>query len=74
VLLLGKLQLTLSQALKAYEALAPFIPGQPIQSEEERKKITDGFTTTFIAVLKEAGLPPDAPMNSRLENDEMTKT
>jgi hypothetical protein len=74
VLLLGKLQLTPSRALKAYEALARFIPVKPIQSEEERKVITDAFTRAFTEVLEDAGLPTDAPMNSRSENGEITKT
>jgi len=62
VILIGRLRLSPSKAIEAYEKLVPVIPTQAAKSEEERKTNTEAFKAVFIKVLEEAGFDQNTPM------------
>ena len=62
VILIGRLRLSPSKAIEAYEKLVPVIPTQAAKSDEERKTNTEAFKAVFIGVLEEAGFDQNTPM------------
>ncbi len=70
VILIGRLRLSPSKAIEAYMKLAAVIPNAPAKDDEERKRNTEAFKTTFVDILREVGLDHDTPMI----DDSMPKT
>jgi hypothetical protein len=66
VILIGRLRLSPSKAIEAYETLLPVMPTQAAKSEEERKSNTEAFNAAFVKVLEGAGFDENTPM---LEKD-----
>jgi hypothetical protein len=62
VILIGRLRLSPSQAIEAYEILVPMIPTQAAKSDEERKRNTDTFKAAFVEVLQIVGFDQNTPM------------
>jgi hypothetical protein len=62
VILIGRLRLSLSNAIEAYMRLVAVIPTEPAKDEEERKVNSEVFKAAFSDVLKDAGFEPDSPM------------
>jgi hypothetical protein len=62
VILIGRLHLSLSNAIDAYTRLVAVIPTQPVRDDEERKINSEAFRAVFLDVLKDAGFEPDSPM------------
>ena len=66
MILIGRLRLSPSKAIEAYEKLVPVIPTQAAKSEEERKANTEAFKAVFVKVLEDAGFDENTSM---LEKD-----
>jgi hypothetical protein len=66
VILIGRLRLSPSQAIEAYEKLAPVIPTQAVKSEDKRNTNTEEFKAVFIKILESAGFDQNTPM---IDND-----
>jgi hypothetical protein len=66
VILIGRLRLSPSKAIEAYEKLMPTIPTHAAKSEEERKTNTEAFKAVFVKVLEAAGFDQNTLM---LEKD-----
>jgi hypothetical protein len=66
VTLIGRLRLSPSNAIEAYEKLVPVIPTHAAKGEEERKTNTEAFKAVFVKVLEDAGFDKNTPM---LEKD-----
>ena len=66
VILIGRLRLSPSKAIEAYQKLAPVIPTQAAESEEERKGNSEAFKAVFLEVLESVGFDQNTPM---LEKD-----
>jgi hypothetical protein len=62
VILIGRLRLSPSKAIEAYEKLVPVIPTQAAKSEDERKRNTDAFKAVFVEVLESVGFDQNTPM------------
>ena len=62
VILIGRLRMSTSKAIEAYQKLVSVIPTQAAKSEEERKINTEAFKAVLIEVLEEAGFDQNAPM------------
>jgi hypothetical protein len=65
VILIGRLRLSASKAIEAYEKLAPVIPTQLAKSDAERKRNTEVFKAAFVEILESAGFDQNAPMLDR---------
>ena len=65
VILIGRLRLSPSKAIEAYEKLVPVMPTQATKSEEERKINTEAFKAVFVKVLEEAGFDENTPMQEK---------
>ena len=61
-ILLGRVGLTPSQAIDAYQKLEPSLSVGPAKDDQERKRNSEAFETAFSEVLSDAGLEADAPM------------
>jgi hypothetical protein len=61
-ILLGRMGLTTSQAIDAYQKLEPSLSVQPTKDEDERRRNTEAFKSVFTEVLVEAGFTADTPM------------
>jgi len=66
VILIGRLRLSASRAIEAYEKLVPVIPTRAAKSEEERNSNTEAFKAVFIEVLESVGFDQNTLM---LEKD-----
>ena len=66
VILIGRLRLSPSKAVKAYEKLASVIPTRAAINEEERNENSEAFKTAFLEVLESVGFDENTPM---LEKD-----
>jgi hypothetical protein len=62
VLLIGRLRLSLSQAIEAYTKLMLVIPTEPAKNDKEREENSNAFKAAFLEVLEEAGVDPNAPI------------
>jgi hypothetical protein len=62
VILIGRLCLSASKAIVAYEKLAAVIPTQAAKSNEERTRNTKAFKAVFVEVLKSVGFDENTPM------------
>jgi len=62
VILIGRLSLSPSQAIKAYMKLDAVMPKKPAKDDEERSQNSTAFKTAFLEVLNEAGFESDTPM------------
>jgi hypothetical protein len=62
VILIGRLRLSPSQAIKAYVKLEAVMPTKPAKDDQERGQNSTAFKTAFLEVLKEAGFEANAPM------------
>jgi hypothetical protein len=62
VILIGRLRLSPSKAIEAYEKLAPVMPTQAAKSEEEKNTNTEAFKAVFIEVLESVGFDQITPM------------
>jgi hypothetical protein len=62
VILIGRLRLSPSKAVKAYEKLTPVIPTRAAESEEERSKNSEAFKVVFLEVLESVGFDQNTPM------------
>jgi hypothetical protein len=62
VILIGRLRMSTSKAIEAYQKLVSVIPTQAAKSEEERKSNTEAFKAVFIEVLEEAGFDQNTAM------------
>ena len=62
VILIGRLRLSLSQAIEAYMKLEAVMPKEPAKDDQERSRNSAAFKTAFMEVLKEAGFEADTPM------------
>ena len=65
MILIGRLRLSPSKAIEAYEKLVLVIPIQAAKSEEERKINTEAFKAAFIKVLEDAGFDENTPMQEK---------
>jgi hypothetical protein len=65
VILIGRLRLSPSKAIEAYERLAPVMPTKAAKSDQERKINTDAFKAVFLEVLESAGFDQTTPMLDR---------
>jgi hypothetical protein len=61
-ILLGRLGLTPSQAIKAYLTLDAALSVSPTKDAEERQRNTEEFSTAFCQVLESVGLTAETPM------------
>jgi hypothetical protein len=61
-ILLGRLGLKSSEAIKAYRKLEPALLVGPAKDDKERKRNSEAFETAFLEVLSDAGFEADAPM------------
>jgi hypothetical protein len=61
-ILLGRMGLTASQAINAYQKLEPILSVQSTKDEDERRRNTEAFKTVFTGVLEKAGFTADSPM------------
>jgi hypothetical protein len=61
-ILIGRLRLSPSQAIKAYTKLVRALPTEPAKDDNEKNRNTEVFKAAFTEVLKEAGFEPDTPM------------
>jgi len=66
VILIGRLRLSPSKAIEAYEKLAPVMPTQAAENEEERRRNSEAFKAVFLEVLESVGFDQNTPM---LEKD-----
>ena len=66
MILIGRLRLSASRAIEAYEKLVPVIPTRAAKSEEERNSNTEAFKAVFIEVLESVGFDQNTLM---LEKD-----
>jgi hypothetical protein len=62
VILIGRLRMSTSKAIEAYQRLVSVIPTQAAKSEEEMKSNTEAFKAVFIEVLEEAGFDQNTAM------------
>jgi hypothetical protein len=62
VILIGRLRMSPSQAIKAYMKLEEVIPKKPAKDDQERSQNSMAFKTAFLEVLTEAGFEADAPI------------
>jgi hypothetical protein len=62
VILLGRLGLKSSEAINAYQKLAPALSVEPAKDDKERKRNSDAFEAAFREVLSDAGFEADTPM------------
>ncbi|PVF91496.1 hypothetical protein CPB86DRAFT_183430, partial [Serendipita vermifera] len=62
-LLLGRLQMTTTQAIKAYSSLAVVIATEPTEGKEERDINKRRFMDAFESILTEKGYSTDSPMH-----------
>ena len=62
VIVIGRLRMSTSKAIEAYQKLVSVIPAQAAKSEEEMKSNAEAFTVVFIEVLEEASFDQNAPM------------
>jgi hypothetical protein len=65
VILIGRLRLSLSNAVEAYMKLVSVIPTEPAKDEEEKRHNTEAFQSVFLEVLNDAGFNEDAPMQDK---------
>jgi hypothetical protein len=61
-ILLGRLGLKSSEAIKAYRKLEPALTVGPAKDDKERKRNSEAFKAAFCEVLSDAGFEADAPM------------
>jgi hypothetical protein len=61
-ILIGRLRMSPSMAIKAYMKLVRVLPTEPAKDDDERKRNTETFKAAFKEALKEAGFEPNAPM------------
>ena len=66
MILIGRLRLSPSKAIEAYEKLAPVMPTQAAGNEEERRRNSEAFKAVFLEVLESVGFDQNTPM---LEKD-----
>jgi hypothetical protein len=62
VILIGRLRLSPSKAISAYEKLVPVIPIQAAKSDDERNLNTEAFKAVFVEVLETVGFDQNTPM------------
>jgi hypothetical protein len=62
VILIGRLRLSPSKAIEAYEKLAPVMPAQTTENEDERKRNSESFKAVFLEVLEGVGFDQNTPM------------
>ena len=65
MILIGRLRLSPSKAIEAYEKLVLVIPTQAAKSEEERRINTEAFKVVFVKVLEDAGFDENTPMQEK---------
>lgn len=61
-ILLGRLRMSISQAIEAYKRLLPALSVEPSKDPEERKRNSEAFEMAFTQVLVDAGFSPDTLM------------
>jgi hypothetical protein len=61
-ILLGRMNLTPSQAIDAYMKLEPALSVGPAKDDDERKRNSEAFDAAFREVLSDSGLEANAPM------------
>jgi hypothetical protein len=61
-ILLGRLGLKSSEAIKAYRKLEPALSVGPAKDDKERKRNSEAFEAAFLEVLSDAGFEAEAPM------------
>jgi hypothetical protein len=61
-LLLGRLKMTVSQAIAAYSEVSDALPSRPAESEEKLKQNDQQFESAFTKLLKDSGFPADTPL------------
>jgi hypothetical protein len=61
-LLLGRLQMTTIQAIKAYNSLVPALPTGPTEEKEERETNRRRFLEAFEKILFDLGYTRDSSM------------
>ena len=62
VIVIGRLRMSTSKAIEAYQKLVSVIPTQAAKSEEEMKSNAEAFKAVFIDVLEEAGFDQNTAM------------
>jgi hypothetical protein len=62
VILVGRLRLSPSKAIEAYEKLLSVIPTRAAKSEAEKRTNTEAFKVVFIEVLQSVGFDQNTPM------------
>ncbi|PVG00686.1 hypothetical protein CPB86DRAFT_729099, partial [Serendipita vermifera] len=72
-LLLGRLQMTTSQTIKAYHSLATVLVTEPTESKQEREMNGRKFMEAFENILTDAGYPVDSPMHPEAEEKDPCK-
>lgn len=72
-LLLGRLQMTTSQAIKAYHSLATVLVTEPTESKQEREMNGRMFRDAFENILMDAGYAVDSPMHPEVKKNDPCK-
>ncbi|PVF93948.1 hypothetical protein CPB86DRAFT_741455 [Serendipita vermifera] len=61
-LLLGRLNMTITQAIKAFNSLAAMLPTEPAETKQEREANRTRFVDMFEIILKDMGYSVDSLM------------
>jgi hypothetical protein len=72
-LLLGRLQMTVSDAIEAYISLESVMATQQTEIKEERSINTHNFAKAFKKIMDDRGLSEDALMELSVDSDALCK-